>query len=198
MKTVDVGYPILWDVADEQDFDKELQRVREGGPLAAQTFDEKMERIQNDQTARYEMSGREIEPLQIGEKKEDLVVNAGLVRIAQLVVGRSAQYFTYFASGTGTAVERPSDVILSSENYRVSMISSGFTEAVGTVMKFVGKFPSFLASGFISEGGVFDLGTTNTGTMLFRTVYPTSSRVEHISGRTYYSLMQSINQVSIT
>jgi len=198
VKTVDVGFPALWDIGDERDFDKELLRVRERGILEAMLFEAKMERVRNDQTVRFETSGHLMEPLTIGENKEDLVVNAGLIRIAQLVTGKSAQYFTYFASGTGGAIERPSDIRLSSENYRVSMISSGFVEAVGTVMKFVGKFPSFITSGFISEGGVFDLGSTNGGTMLFRTVYPTSSRVEHIQGRTFYSLMQSINQVSIT
>lgn len=198
IKNIDVGYPVLWDVVDERDFDKELTKVRERGPLQAMLFDSKMQRIRNDQTAIFEMSGHTMEPLTIGEEKEDLVVNAGLVRIAQLVTGKSAQYFTFFASGTGTAIERPADVRLASENFRVSMLSSGFQEAVGTVMKFVGKFPSFVTSGFISEGGVFDFGSTNSGTMLFRTVYPTNGRVEHIQNRTFYSLMQSINQVSIT
>jgi hypothetical protein len=197
LKIEDTGFPILWDVVDEHDFDKELEKVRSGllNPLS---FEYKIERIKNDQTTRFETSGHIMEPLVIGEKKDDLVVNAGLIRIAQLVTGKSAQYFTYFASGTGVAIERPSDVMLSNENYRVSMVSSGFIEAVGTVMKFVGKFPSYLPSAFISEAGVFDLGTTNGGTLLFRTVYPNTSRIEHISGRTFYSLMQSINQVSIT
>lgn len=198
VKTIDVGFPALWDVADERDFDKELLKVRERGPLQAMVFEAKLDRVRNDQTARFESTGHLMDPLEIGENKEDLVVNAGLVRIAQLVTGKSSQTFSFFASGTGVAIERPSDTRLSAENYRVSMISSGFVEAVGTVMKFVGKFPSFVTSGFVSEGGVFDFGSTNTGTMLFRTVYPTSARVEHIQNRTFYSLMQSINQVSIT
>lgn len=198
MKSEDVGYPILWDVVDEHDFDKEMTRVRERGVLEAMIFEQKMERIRNDQTARFESSGHIMDPLQIGEDKEDLVVNAGLVRIAQLVTGKSNVYFTFFASGTGTAIERPSDIILSAENFRVSMISSGFVEAVGTVMKFTGKFPSFVTSGTISEGGVFDNGGSNSGVMLFRTVYPVNGRISHIAGSTFYSLMQSINQVSIT
>jgi len=195
---IDTGYAVLWDVVDEHDFDKELTKVRERGPIQAIEFEAKMERIRNDQTAHFEYSGHTIEPLQIGEKKDDLVVNTGLVQIAQLVTGKSSEYFTYFASGTGTAIERPSDTVLANENYRVSMTSSGFVEAVGTVMKFVGKFPSFLASAFVTEAGVFTLGSINSGVMLFRTLYPTSSRIEHISGRTFYSLMQNIQQVSVT
>jgi hypothetical protein len=193
----DVGYPVLWDVSDEADCDNELFKIRER-QLHPDTFDSKIERCFNDQTSRWDKSGRLIEPLVIGDKKQDLVVNSGLIRIARLVTGKESTYFTYFASGTGVAIERPSDVILSSENYRVSMQSSGFVEAVGTVMKFVGKFPSFLPTAYITEGGAFDIGTTNGGTMLFRTLYPTSSRIEHNTGKTFYSLMQSINQVSIT
>jgi hypothetical protein len=195
----DVAISTLWDKTDEARIDKELAKVRAASDPFAQTnplaeaFEEKLMRYYNDQTL-----PREFEPLEQSEPKHDLVVNAGLVRIAQLVTGKSTSYFTYFASGTGVAVERPSDVRLASENYRVSMIASGFVEAVGTAMKMVGKFPSFLPSALITESGAFDGGTTGFGTMFFRTLYPESSRVEHIQGRTFYSLMQSINQVSVT
>jgi len=188
----DVAISTLWDQADEQRVDKELAKVREG-VIPADSFEQKIMRYYNDQTL-----PREFEPLEQSEPKHDLVVNTGLVRIAQLVTGKSTTYFTYFASGTGIATERPADFKLASENYRVSMLSSGFVEAVGTAMKFVGKFPSFLPSATITEGGAFDIGTQNFGTMLFRTLYPTSARFQHIQSRTFYSLMQSINQVSVT
>ena len=198
----DTGFSVLWDIVDEHDFDKELAKIRReiksGNSRAALDFEDKLERIRNDQTVRFEYSGHIMEPLQLGEKKDDLVVNSGLVEIAKMVVGQSTTSFQYFASGTGTDIERPSDLILASENFRVNMISSGFIAAIGTVMKFVGKFPSFIPSAFITEGGVFSLGTTNGGIMLFRTLLPVTSRIEHISGRTFYSIMQSINQVSVT
>jgi hypothetical protein len=192
MRYDDVAIATLWDKSDEERIDKELALIRDG-KLPADTFESKLTRYHNDQTL-----PRESEPLEQTEPKHDLVVNAGLVRIAQLVTGKSSAYFNHFASGTGVALERPSDVRLAGENFRVSMVSSGFIEAVGTVMKFTGKFPSFLPNALITEGGVFDFGEPHSGTMLFRTLYPTTSRIDHIQGRTFYSLMQSINQVSVT
>jgi hypothetical protein len=188
----DVAVATLWDQRDEERIDKELTKVRMG-QIPPDSFEDRLMRYYNDQTL-----PREFEPLEQSEPKHDLVVNAGLVRIAQLVTGKSSTYFTFFASGTGIASERPADIRLSAENFRVSMLSSGFVEAVGTAMKFVGKFPSFLPSATITEGGAFDIGTQNFGTMLFRTLYPSSARFGHIQSRTFYSLMQSINQVSVT
>jgi hypothetical protein len=193
---LDVGFATLWSSSDEADFDYELNKLNSDKNILS--FEEKLERRRNDQTARFEKSGHVIDPLVMTDKKEDLVVNSGLVRIAQLITGASTAYFTFFASGTGVATERPSDFRLASENHRVSMTTSGFVGAVGTAMKFVGKFPSSLPSALITEGGAFDIGTPNFGTMLFRTLYPEGSRIEHIAGKTFYSLMQTINQVSVT
>lgn len=193
---LDVGFATLWSSNDEADFDYELKKVK--SEKDALSFEEKLERYRNDQTSRFEKSGHIIDPLVMTDKKEDLVVNSGLVRIAQLVTGKSTAYFTFFASGTGVATERPSDFRLASENHRVSMFTSGFVEAVGTAMKFVGKFPSSLPSALITEGGAFDIGTPHFGTMFFRTLYPEGSRIEHIAGKTFYSLMQTVNQVSVT
>lgn len=202
----DTAISTLWDKTDEARLDRELAKIRAAhdpitgeNPLAS-SFEEKLMRYYNDQTVHYfyEEPTHRFEPLEMSDPKKDLVVNSGLVRIAQLVTGRSTAYFTFFASGTGVAVERPSDFRLAAENHRVSMTTSGFVEAVGTAMKFVGKFPSSLPSALITEGGAFDIGTPTFGTMLFRTLYPEGSRIEHIAGKTFYSLMQTINQVSVT
>ena len=195
----DLAISTLWDKTDEARFDKELAGIR-AGKIPADSFEQKLMRYYNDQTVHYfyEEPTHRFEPLDMSEPKHDLVVNSGLVRIAQLVTGRSTAYFTFFASGTGVATERPSDFRLAAENHRVSMFTSGFVEAVGTAMKFVGKFPSSLPSALITEGGAFDIGTPTFGTMLFRTLYPEGSRIEHIAGKTFYSLMQTINQVSVT
>lgn len=138
------------------------------------------------------------DPLIVTEPKYDMVVNPGLIRIAQLVTGKSSQYFTYFASGTGTAEEKQSDSRLAAENYRVSMVADGYAEPVGTAMKFAGKFPNVISTATITEGGVFDFGQTNQGTMLFRTVYPPESRLPHVQYRTFYTLTQTINQIPVT
>lgn len=188
----DIAVATLWDKRDEEGIDKLLAKVRVGD-VHPNSFEEKLQRYHNDQTL-----PREFEPLEQTPPKHDLVVNSGLTRIAQLVTGKSSTIFSHFASGTGIATERPADYRLASENYRVAMLSSGFMEAVGIAMKFVGKFPSSLSSATITEGGVFDASAINAGTLLFRTLYPSSSRFQHIQNRTFYSLMQTINQVSVT
>jgi hypothetical protein len=126
-----------------------------------------------------------------------------MIRIAQLVTGRSfSQYFSFFASGTGVSEEKLSDSRLQAENFRVSMVSDGFAEPAGIVMKFAGKFPNTVPTAtppLQREGGVFDLGTVNAGTMLFRTVYPQEARLPHVQFRSFYTLSQAVHhQVSIT
>lgn len=189
-KWEDVGFATLWDAHDEPQVDKMLHKIR-NHEVPAETLEHKLGRFFNDQTT-------DIEPLEMTEPKLDLVVNAGLVRIAQLVTGKTNATFNSYASGTGTSSERASDVRLSNENWRVSIIASGYMEPVGTTMKFAAKFPVTVPTATITEGGVFDTGSANAGTMLFRTRYPTTSFVQHIQSRTFYSLLQSINQVAIT
>ena len=186
----DIGYCALWDARDEAMIDKLLHNIRIG-KNKPDTFENKLMRYYNDQTT-------DIEPLEMTDPKKDLVVNSGLIRIAQLVTGKSNATFNSMASGTGIAGERASDIRLSSENWRVSMISSGYVESVGTVMKFAGKFPTVVPSATITESGAFDTGAAGTGTMLYRTLYPTSATFSHQQGKTFYSCLQSINQVSIT
>lgn len=185
----------LWDKTDEKRVDHEIFLI--GDRRIPVNFDERLERVWNDQTARFD-DGRLFEPLVVTPRKYDMVVNPGLIRIAQLVTGKSSQYFTYFASGTGTAEERISDNRLSAENYRVSMISDGFAEPVGTAMKFAGKFPNVVPTATITEGGVMDFGEIGKGTMLFRTLYPQESRLPHVQYRSFYTLTQTISQVPIT
>jgi hypothetical protein len=170
--------------------DKMLHKIR-NQQIPADTFENKLMRYYNDQST-------DIEPIIIGEPKTDLVVNNGLIRIAQLVVGKSNAVFNSYASGTGTSVERASDSGLSNENWRVSLLTSGYAEAMGTTMRFAGKFPTTMPGATITEGGVFDTGAAFSGTMLFRTLYPSSSFAVHIEGRDFVTLTQSINQVSIT
>lgn len=186
----DTGIATLWDVKDEITVDKILWKIR-NNDVPADTFEQKVMRHYNDQTT-------DIEPLEVSEPKNDLVVNDGLGRIAQLLVGATNAVFNSFASGTGDAPERPSDHKLSAENWRVSMISSGYMQAVGITIRYAGKFPSTVATGTITEGGIFDSGATNQGVMLLRTVYREGSRIEHTANRTFYSLLHSINQISVT
>jgi hypothetical protein len=187
----------LWNAGeDERRVDKEFFYIQDGR-LYGDAFEMKLRRVLNDQTARFE-DGTLFDPVLVPRPKIDMVVNPGLIRIAQLVTGKSSQYFTYFASGTGIAEEKISDNRLSAENYRVSMISDGFAEPVGTAMKFAGKFPNVVPTATITEGGVFDFGEFGQGTMLFRTLYPQESRLPHVQYRSFYTLTQTISQIPVT
>jgi hypothetical protein len=66
------------------------------------------------------------DPVIVTPRKYDMITFTGMIRIAQLVTGRSSQYFTFFASGTGVSEEKLSDSRLQAENFRVSMVSDCF------------------------------------------------------------------------
>jgi len=204
----DVVIASLWDYNDEQAVNKILHRVREG-KLSADTFEQKLTRHYNDQTVYFDTDSylsRFFEPLEnfllkpkkVTEPKHDLVTNSGMIRVAQLLAGQSNAIFNTMASGTGETSERASDTTLSAENWRVSMISSGYIQPVGIVIKYAGKFPSVVPSATISEFGAFDSVASNAGTMFFRTVLPSGAGIEHTQNRTFYSCLESISQVSVT
>lgn len=197
LKMEDVGIATLWDANDEHSVDKELQAVREH-KVKPDNFEKKLYRYHNDQTVYFENSSDLFEPLESTEPKKDLVVNVGLAIICQYIAGKSTRYFTDYASGTGTTMEKPSDIRLASENARVSLITKGYVEPIGTSVKFTGKFDTFLPSATITEGGVFDSSVANAGNLLFRTVYTSGSRVQHIQNKTFYSLFQNIVLISVT
>lgn len=179
----DVGYGAVWSKSDAQYALRSIKRDRYDETLRL------LERKLNDQTAFDERVNRLMEPLEV-TKKEDLVVNVGLTRIAELLTGESTTSFTHFASGTGTTAESSGQTALVTELARVSMVTSGDRFATGTSAKFAGFFDSSTSSGVIAEGGVFD--AASSGTMLFRTKY--SSTLTHTQDNTVYTLTETISQ----
>lgn len=196
----DIGQCALWSAgADERLVEKEFLDIKTG-KTGSDSFEKKLARRFNGESVRFGDSNAlpEFCPLKVSDKKVDLVSYTGMIRIAELVVGKSSQYFTLYACGTSIAPEKPSDSRLGAENYRVSMITDGYSEAAGIVMRFAGKFPTFMPSATITEGGVFDSGGTDEGVMLFRTVFPQESWLTHVLGRTFVTLSQSISQISVS
>lgn len=180
LKHFDQGYGALWWAEDEQyAFDLIKQRRPE-------IYEDRIFKIWNDHPIRDDPR---FAPIAV-TFKEDLVVSAGLTRIAQLMTGVSSTSFTHFESGTGTNAESAGDTALQTALTRVSMASSGDRYATGTSAKFAGFFGSSTSSGTVAEGGAFDNGSG--GTMLFRSVY--ASTLAHTSGSTTYTLQQTITQ----
>lgn len=183
IKSFDVGYGAVWSKEDFEYAKRAFRKDRYDKTLML------LERKLNDQTAFDDRVDRLCEPLQVA-KKVDLVVNAGLTRIAELLTGESTTSFTHFASGTGTTAEAAGQTALVTELARVSMVTSGDRFATGTSAKFVGFFDSSTSSGTIAEGAVFD--NSSGGTMLFRTKY--SSTLSHTQDSTTYTLSETISQ----
>ncbi|MEM3160347.1 MAG: hypothetical protein QXJ74_06150 [Nitrososphaera sp.] len=179
----DVGAGAVW---SKEDADYALRAIKRD------RYDETfrlLERRFNDQTSFDQRVNKHCEPIEV-TYKVDLVVNAGLTRLAQFMTGESTTSFTHFAAGTGTTAEGSGQTALVTEIGRVSMITSGDRYSSGTSAKFAGFFPTSTTSGTIAEGGVFDAGAS--GTMLFRTKY--SATLVHTSGTTVFTLMETLTQ----
>lgn len=180
LKHLDQSFGALW---DKKDFDYAKWLIKKRDP---ELYENRILKLWNDH---HDVGDPRFNPLAV-TYKVDLVVNAGLTRIAQLMVGASTTSFTHFASGTGTNAEAAGDTALQTESTRISMATSGDRYVTGTSAKFAGFFGSTSPTGVISEGGAFDAGAA--GTMLFRSVY--SSTLSHTQNSTTYTLQQTISQ----
>lgn len=182
----DYGIGALWDAHDGDIILKNLQRRG-----YAESFDQKLLRAYNDKTVNFKEELK-AEPLHI-VFKEDLVVNAGLQRIAQLIVGESTTSFTHMASGTGTAGETADDQALAAENARVSLSTSGYRVSQGVYVKMGGFFPKSTATANVRESGSFD--GPSGGVMLYRTLY--DDVIGHTQNVTVYTITQVIAATSL-
>lgn len=182
----DYGLGALWDARDGDVIRKNFQKR-----AYAKTFDKKLLRAYNDQTVNFKEELK-AEPLHI-VFKEDLVVNLGLQRIAQLIVGESTTSFTHMASGTGTAGETADDQALAAENARVSLSTSGYRVSQGVYVKMGGFFPKSTATANVRESGAFD--GPSGGVMLYRTLY--DDVIGHTQNVTAYTLTQVISATSL-
>lgn len=182
----DYSLGALWDARDGDIILKNFQRRS-----YVETFDQKLVRAYNDQTVNFKEELK-AEPLHI-VLKEDLVVNPGLQRIAQLIVGESTTSFTHMASGTGTAGETADDQALAAENARVSLSTSGYRVSQGVYVKMGGFFPKSTATANVRESGAFD--GPSGGVMLYRTLY--DDVIGHTQNVTVYTITQVIAATSL-
>lgn len=150
------------------------------------SFNERLDRFLNDQTAYDDLHHKHLEPLEV-RKKHDLVVTTGMQRIAKLVTGKTTNSFTHMACGIGTNSESSGDTSLQTETQRI-VCTDRFDS--GTSIKFAGLFPSSTPSGQISEFGIFD--SASAGNMLVRTVF--TPAISHVQDSTVFSLTQVIQQ----
>lgn len=133
-------------------------------------------------------------PLQI-KKSFDRVVNVGLQRTAQLITGKSQQYFTHYAWGEGTAKVLPKDTKLQLQVARIDMGINGFAEPRGSEIAFFGRFVENVPQANVWESAIFD-GPGDNATMLLRTKYggPTMT---HFFQNDQIVLMHLVYQLSV-
>lgn len=186
----DFGYGSVW-LKEDEEYVKKLLALRNPA-----LFEDRVLKIWNDhKVIRDDKYLRLFEPVQV-TYKEDLVVNVGLTRLAELATGASSTSFTHFVSGTGSTAEAAGLTIANvTESARVNMTTgSGDRYASGTSMKFVGFFPNTSTTATITTGSVADSATPSAGTILFYTKY--ASSLSHTSGTTIYVLQQTITQTA--
>lgn len=201
------GYCATWDLDSTSYVLKIFNRIRHAtearnywdAKIISDSFEDKLARTWNDQT----IDDPEFEPIQVGMSRNK-VVNDGLVRIAELVTGSvglnsgfgsSNGFFTYFAAGSGTNAVSASDYQLQAEVTRVGLASSGYQTAAGSIMRFGGFFSPTVASCTVNEAGVFD--DPNSGTMLFRTVFPAGQGITHTVNVDFFTISHSIFSYSV-
>lgn len=179
---LDVNRAALFDKSDAEYVQRQLYHDR------FDSFNERLDRALNDQTAFDDLAKRHLEPLQV-RKKIDLVVTVGLQQLAKLATGKTTTSFAYIECGTGTNAEASGDTALQTPLRRIA-VTDRFDS--GTSMKFSGFFDSTTATGNVTEFGLFDAAAS--GNMFSRTVF--TPAITHVNNSTVFTLTQTISQAA--
>lgn len=99
-------------------------------------------------------------------KINNLVVSIGKDYIASRMTSNSNVIMSHMAVGSANIAPTTSDTLLLGEIGRVALDSTGL---VSNVITYSATFPSDTGTGTLSEAGIFNSETANTGTMLCRT-----------------------------
>jgi hypothetical protein len=110
----------------------------------------------------------------------NLIVNAGLARIALLMTGGGSP-MSHMALGGSSTMPGATQTALVSEVGRVALASTTTvtTNVSGDSVQYVATFPAGTATGALTEAGLFD--AASGGTMLARSVYNTVNKGENDS-----------------
>ena len=181
----DTGRGALFSKADEHVIRKLVTKPH------FDSFNEMLDRINNDQTAYCELINRALDPLMVTAKKEDIVVTVGMQHMCKLGVGESATIWGYGACGTGTGDESVADNQLGTELARVAL-AAGDRFRSGVSMKFGMYFDSTTASGTITEWAPGNSATPGSGNgdILCRTKQ--TPGLPHVQNSTFFLLTQVV------
>lgn len=101
----------------------------------------------------------------------NLVVFTGKSYIASRMASNSSTIMSHLAVGQNSAntTSANTDIVLNSELARVALTS---TTVSSNTVTYVTTFNPGVGSGAITEAGIFNSASANSGTMLCRTVFP--------------------------
>lgn len=99
----------------------------------------------------------------------NLVVMTGKEYVAQRMLSNNAAFMSHISVGSGTSSPNLSDTSLANEIARSAMTSANSTSNTVT---YVAPFLPGVGVGPITEAGIFNSATANSGTMLCRTTFP--------------------------
>lgn len=102
------------------------------------------------------------------ETFKNLIVNTGAVFIASRIVSNATTLMSHMALGTSSVATNLTNTTLGNEIGRTSITSS--TSSLN-VVTFQATFGPGVATGTLREAGIFNSGTSNSGTMLNRVVF---------------------------
>ena len=102
-------------------------------------------------------------------KKDNLVVDAGLVHIISRLKGTASAVMSHMALGSGTTAPAAGDTALGTELGRLALTSSDIIGPDNTSIEYVATFAPGVSTGAVTEAGVFNDDTA--GTMLNRVTF---------------------------
>ena len=103
---------------------------------------------------------------EIVQDVDNLVVTVGKGYVASRMKDTSADAMSHMAIGSGTSAAAAGNTALGTELGRVSLTSTGVSDAVVT---YIATFAAGTGSGAVTEAGI--LNAASAGTMLCRTVF---------------------------
>lgn len=104
----------------------------------------------------------------------NMIVNTGLSFFTSRLIGVASAVMSHIAVGTGAVAAAKADALLGAEIARQALSSSvqSTTTVSNDAVTYTATLAAGIGTGALTEAGLFNIGTANTGTMAARTVFP--------------------------
>jgi hypothetical protein len=197
----DITYAASWDKRDLPYMQKLFAKIRyyesiedEGKvlELVENDYERKISRVWNGQYVQDTPDNpRPMEAV----TTPNILTSNGMALLARLFMIKTTLRYNHYASGNGTTIAQMGDIQLQSEQARIGIDTDGFDTPAGTIARWGAIFIPTFPSHVISEAGVFN--AASGGTMLNRTVYPSTQRITHTIFVDFYTLSISVSLTSV-